>query len=110
MEPERRAALHAHLHQAIRDAESNPHGGKALLRVDDARALLAVLDGAGDYHEGIDEGWKAAADQERRVWTQAIETYFDATAVMDVERYAEEIRRGIEEGCPPDGPGRQAHG
>ena len=52
--------------------------------------------GKGDYHEGIQEGWKAGAAQERTIWTRAIETYFDATAVMDVEKYAEEIRKGIE--------------
>lgn len=52
--------------------------------------------GRGDYHEGIEEGWGAGAAQERTIWTRAIETYFDATAVMDVEKYAEEIRKGIE--------------
>lgn len=51
---------------------------------------------SGDYHEGIAEGWKAGAEQERRIWTMAIETYFDATAVMDVENYVEEIRKGVE--------------
>ena len=50
----------------------------------------------GDYHEGIEEGWSAGAAQERTIWTRAIEAYFDATAVMDVEKYAEEIRKGIE--------------
>ena len=50
----------------------------------------------GDYHDGIQEGWRAGAAQERTIWTRAIETYFDATAVMDVEKYAEEIRKGIE--------------
>ena len=52
--------------------------------------------GRGDYHDGIQEGWNAGAAQERTIWTRAIETYFDATAVMDVEKYAEEIRKGVE--------------
>ena len=50
----------------------------------------------GDYHEGIQEGWTAGCAQERTIWTRAIETYFDGTAVMDVEKYADEIRIGIE--------------
>lgn len=41
---------------------------------------------------------RAAADAlvaaERAIWTQAIETYFDATAVMDIERHVERIRKG----------------
>jgi len=44
----------------------------------------------------LNEMRKAGAAQERTIWTRAIETYFDATAVMDVEKYAEEIRKGIE--------------
>ncbi len=32
---------------------------------------------------------------ERAIWTQAIETYFDATAVMDVERHVDRIRAGV---------------
>ena len=52
--------------------------------------------GKGDYHEGIQEGWDAGSRQERRIWTMAIEQYFDATAVHDVERYVEQIRNGVE--------------
>ena len=52
--------------------------------------------GKGDYHEGIQEGWNAGSEQERRIWTMAIEQYFDATAVHDVERYVAEIRKGVE--------------
>jgi hypothetical protein len=33
-----------------------------------------------------------AVERERAVFTEAIETYFDATAVMDVENYAAAIR------------------
>ena len=32
---------------------------------------------------------------ERLIWTQAIETYFDATAVMDVETHVERIRARV---------------
>ena len=38
---------------------------------------------------------------ERALWVQAIETYFDATAVMDVEKHVERLRaegRGEKEG------------
>ena len=52
--------------------------------------------GKGDYHEGVQEGWDAGSKQERRIWTMAIEQYFDATAVHDVERYVEKIRKGVE--------------
>jgi hypothetical protein len=31
---------------------------------------------------------------ERAIWTRAIETYFDATAVMDVETHVAAIRKG----------------
>ena len=48
----------------------------------DARILSAV-----DV-VGVD----AAVQAERAIWTKAIETYFDATAVEDVERHAAAIR------------------
>ena len=50
-------------------------------------ALRAALDAA--------ESEKArAVEAERAVWVAAIEHYFDATAVMDVETYAVAIRTG----------------
>lgn len=50
-------------------------------------ALRAALDAA--------EAEKArAVEAERAVWVAAIEHYFDATAVMDVETYAVAIRTG----------------
>ena len=38
----------------------------------------------------------AAVDAERAVWVSAIEHYCDATAVMDVEQYADATREGGE--------------
>jgi len=35
---------------------------------------------------------EAAVQSERAIWTEAIETYFDATAVEDVERHVSAIR------------------
>lgn len=47
-------------------------------------------------------GYKARAEaaeakvaNERSIWVTAIETYFDATAVMDVETYARKLRLEI---------------
>ena len=64
--------------------------------IEDAQFTLGQVDAKGDYHEGIEEGWDAGSEQERRIWTMAIEQYFDATAVHDVERYVEKIRKGVE--------------
>lgn len=52
---------------------------------------------SGDYHEGILEGWNAGSAQERRIWRMAIERYFYKAAVEGVERYAEEIRKELEQ-------------
>lgn len=90
---------------AVRRDKADHDMAPMYVRLRDYRAALDEIDrlraappspGKGDYHEGIEEGWKAGAAQERTIWTRAIEAYFDATAVMDVEKYAEEIRKGVE--------------
>ena len=68
-------------------------------RARDVSAYCSLETGfaADAYQRQRDEATaRAGAEQERRIWTQAIETYFDGTAVMDVERYVEEIRKGVE--------------
>jgi hypothetical protein len=42
-----------------------------------------------DLHEAA---VAAARAKERAIWVSAIETYFDATAVMDVETHADRLR------------------
>lgn len=41
------------------------------------------------------EAAEAKVANERSIWVTAIETYFDATAVMDVETYARKLRLEI---------------
>lgn len=55
-------------------------------------------DQRGDYHEGIEEGWKAGAEEERRIWTAAIERYFDGPTVESVEEHVAQIRAEISAG------------
>ena len=86
---------------AIRAIEEQAHvpTEEIRLRARDVSASCGLeTDFAADaYQRQRDEATaKAGAEQERRIWTQAIETYFDGTAVMDVERYVEEIRKGVE--------------
>ena len=86
---------------AIRAIEDQAHVPTEEIRLR-ARDVSASCDletdfAADAYQRQRDEATaKAGAEQERRIWTQAIETYFDGTAVMDVERYVEEIRKGVE--------------
>ena len=86
---------------AIRAVEDIAHvpTEEIRLRARDVSASCGLeTDFAADaYQRQRDEATaKAGAEQERRIWTQAIKTYFDGTAVMDVERYVEEIRKGVE--------------
>jgi len=58
-----------------------------------AARKIADLDPASTNYISV-AAHKAAIEAERAVWVAAIEHYFDATAVMDVERYADQIRKG----------------
>lgn len=49
----------------------------------------------GDYHEGIEEGWKAGAAQERRIWEEAVRLSL-GTMPEGLANALEEVRKGVE--------------
>lgn len=49
----------------------------------------------GDYHEGIEEGWKAGAAQERRIWESAVRLFL-GTMPEGLANALVEVRKGIE--------------
>jgi len=50
---------------------------------------------SGDYHEGIEEGWKAGEAQERRVWEEAVKLSF-GTIPEGLRNALEQVRAGVE--------------
>jgi len=50
---------------------------------------------SGDYHEGIEEGWKAGEAQERRIWEEAVELSF-GTIPEGLWNALEQVRAGVE--------------
>ncbi len=49
----------------------------------------------GDYHEGLEEGWKAGAQQERRIWEQAV-TLSLGTIPEGLRNALAQVRAGLE--------------
>lgn len=49
----------------------------------------------GDYHEGIEEGWKAGEAQERRIWEEAVRLSL-GTIPEGLHNALVEVRKGIE--------------
>lgn len=49
----------------------------------------------GDHHEGISEGWKAGAEQERRIWEQAVRKSL-GTIPNGLANALVEVRAGVE--------------
>lgn len=50
----------------------------------------------GDYHEGLEEGWKYGAQQERRIWEQAV-TLSLGTIPEGLRNALEQVRAGVED-------------
>lgn len=67
----------------------NADPGRCLNPFDD---LIAALGFNENQSTMSDQPTAARVAAERALWVQAIETYFDATAVMDVEKHVERLR------------------
>lgn len=50
---------------------------------------------SGDYHDGIEEGWKAGEAQERRIWEEAVRLSL-GTIPDGLANALVEVRKGVE--------------